>query len=282
MRLIFGLLLLAGLGLAGFAINQIQGSSASTQARIAELEAQIVPTTEVLIVSRPFAYGDIMRTGDVETILWPADHVPDGVFQNMSDLFPEGEEPARVVLRTMERNEPVLAVKVAKPGKDGTIETALTPGMRAFTLQVDVNSGMFLRPGSRVDVYWTGTSEVDGGITRLIHPNLPLIAVDQVTDEERNSSTIARTVTVEVRPDVVAKLVQAQATGRLALALVGVAELDAPVTATEELEIQADTSVFLREREEVVQERICTRRIRRGAQVVEEQVDCASLNNSDG
>ena len=50
-------------------------------------------------------------------------------------------------------------VKVTDPGEEAGVTSQLEPGMRAFALRVDVASGVsgFLRPGDRVDIYWTGS-----------------------------------------------------------------------------------------------------------------------------
>ncbi|MFO6465611.1 Flp pilus assembly protein CpaB [Jannaschia sp. KMU-145] len=269
MRLIFGLVLLAGLGLAGFAIHTAQGRFAQYQTALASTQQQIITTTEVLVVRRQLRYGDQLRRNDVRPVAWPADAVPIGAFTKIEEVFPEGEEEFRTVLRVMERDEPLLSVKVTKPGEEGGVAASLTPGMRAFTLQTDVNSGVsgFLRPGDRVDVYWTG-SGAGGGVTRLIHANLPLIAIDQQTDEERNAPTIARNITVEVAPDVVAKLAQAQATGRLSLALVGVRD------ETESAPVEATLEAILGAQQTQEAGKICTVRTRKGAEVVMIRVPC--------
>ena len=102
------------------------------------------------------------------------------------------------------------------------MSSRLGKGMRAFAIRTDVSSGVsgFLRPGDRVDVYWTGM--VDGrDITKLIEPGVKLMAVDQTSNTGRSSPVIARTVTVAATPEQVASLAQAQSTGRLSLSLVG-------------------------------------------------------------
>ncbi|WP_179379192.1 Flp pilus assembly protein CpaB [Jannaschia marina] len=272
MRLIFGLLLLVGLGLAGFAVNTAKGRFDQYQNALARTQEAVVPVRDVFVVKRPMRYGDVLTPDDVRAVAWPADAVPAGAFDTLDAIFPSEEEGNRTVLRAMERDEPVLLVKVTRPGQEAGIAAALTPGMRAFTLQVNVNSGVsgFLRPGDRVDVYWTGGGG-QGGVTRLIHANLPLIAIDQQTDTERNAPTIARNITVEVTPAVVAKLAQAQATGRLTLALVGVRD------ESESEAVEATLAEILGPQEEapvVEQERTCSVRTRRGAEVVRMPVPC--------
>ncbi|GIT89925.1 Flp pilus assembly protein CpaB [Jannaschia pagri] len=269
MRLIFGLVLLAGLALAGFAIHTAQQRFAQYQAALASSQQSIVPTQEVFVVRRQLKYGDALRPNDVRGIQWPASSLPTGTFRSMAEIFPPGVAEQRTVLRMMERNEPLLKSKVTAPGQEAGIAATLTPGMRAFTLQTDVNSGVsgFLRPGDRVDVYWTGGGG-GGGVTKLIEANLPLIAIDQQTDEQRNSPTIARNITVEASPAIVAKLAQAQATGRLSLALVGVQD------DTESESVEATLREVLGAEETAARPEVCTVRTRKGADVVMIPVPC--------
>ena len=84
----------------------------------------------------------------------------------------------------------------------------------------------FLQPGDRVDIYWTGaTSNASGEITRLIESTIKVIAVDRSGKSPNSDGAIQnRTVTVAATPEQVARLAQAQATGRLALSLVGIGD----------------------------------------------------------
>ena len=269
MRLIFAVILLAGLGLAGFAIHTAQNRFAQYQAALKSSQEAIVPITSVVVVNRQLRYGQPIRPGDLRAVAWPADALPSGVFRSMEEVFPAGADEPRIALRVIERNEPLLQVKVTEPGEDAGVAARLGQGMRAFALRVDVSSGVsgFLRPGDRVDVYWTGSGQ-GGGLTRLIHPNLQLIAVDQQTDEDRNNPILARTITVEAPPEVVAKLAQAQATGKLSLALVGVED------ETESASVEATLDQILGPRDVVQQRRTCSIRQRRGAEVVNIPVRC--------
>ncbi|WP_306455384.1 Flp pilus assembly protein CpaB [Jannaschia seosinensis] len=266
-------MLLVGLGLAGFAINTAKGRFEAYDSALNESKSQIIDVREVYVVNKQMSYGDELTPDDVTAVPWPVVALPPGSFETYEDVFPETAKGPRTVLRVMERYEPILAVKVTAPGEEAGLAATLTPGMRAFTLQVDVNSGVsgFLRPGDRVDVYWTGNGD-HGGITRLIHTSLPLIAVDQQTDEERNSPTIARNVTVEAPPSVIAKLAQAQATGRLTMALVGVKD------DTEAEVVEADVSTFLGVREPVQRREVCYAKVRRaGAQEASQvEIPCAN------
>ena len=225
MRLVFGLVLLLGVGLAGAAVYMARDFFAQQQAQLAEAEAAksaIVPTVEVYVVNKRMRYGQRLTMEDVKKVRWPKKAIPKGAFTSEEQLFPKGSEVLRSILRTMEPDEAVMKIKVTEPGQDAGVSSRLSPGLRAFAIRTDVTSGVsgFLRPGDRVDVYWTGSTN-SGNVTKLIEANVRIVAINQSADEDRNAPTVARTVTVEVNPQQVAALAQAQATGRLSLSLVG-------------------------------------------------------------
>ncbi len=275
MRLVFGLVLLLGIGLAGFAVKVAMERFNQYQVALAQQRDAIIPTTEVFIVTRSLRYGERLAPGDVQAIRWPADFVPLGSFSRMEDIFPEGQ-PQRTVLRAIEQHEPLLAGKVTAPGEDAGVASRLEEGTQAFTLQIDVVAGVsgFLRPGDRVDVYWTGQGREGESVTRLIRSSLQIVALDQTADNDRNNPIIARTITFAARPTDIAALTQAQAAGRLTLALVGLND----DTTSETVEVSRDE--LLGERAAVAEAvegpRICTVRHRRGADVVEMQVPCTN------
>lgn len=282
MRLVFGLVLIVGLGLAGFAVYMAQGHIGQYQSALAQKNAALneqkknqIELTDVFVTTRSLRYGEKITAEDVAQIRWPAEYLPEGAFQEMEKLFPEGEEEFRTALRAMEKNEPLLAIKISNPGDDAGITSRLKKGNRAFAINVDVSSGVsgFLRPGDRVDIYWTGTIGGDRA-TKLIKANVSLIAVDQIADLDRNNPLIARTVTVEATPKEVAALAQAQATGRLTLALVGAG--DETVSTNIEVNQNELLGIVVEEEKVVVveEEKVCHVTTRRGAETVQVPIRC--------
>lgn len=284
MRAVFGLVLIVGVALAGGAVMMAKNYITAYQSELAKERAArdaVVPTAPVLIAKAPLRFGATLTKEDVRSVRWPKSAMPEGVFTDMADLFPEGAKP-RFVLRSMEPGEALMAVKVTKPGEDAGITSRLERGMRAFTIKVDVATGVsgFLRPGDRVDVYWSGSlrGAVEGKrgeITKLIQANIQLIAIDQSAAEDIDETSIARTVTVAVRPQQVAALAQAQSTGRLSLSLVG-ADDDTIASAMDVdqrslLGIEEDVAAPSRE-----EEKVCTIRTRRGAEVVNIPIPCTN------
>jgi pilus assembly protein CpaB len=281
MRIVFAAILLAGLGLAAVAVQMARGYVGETEAALAAeraAKAEAVPTVSVYVMERALAYGQVLRPEDVREARWPGDAVPEGAFvvgaAEGEPLFGGGADGPRVVLRAMERGEPVLAVKLTAPGEDAGIASRLARGKRAFAMRVDVASGVsgFVRPGDVVDVYWTGQHEAQE-ITRLVEAAVPVIAVDQSTASEGVGATVARTVTVEATPLEVAGLAQAQATGGLTLSLVGVGD----DTVAEAVEVDQRRLLGLGEAQPApAQRRVCTVRTRRGGELTEMPVACPS------
>ncbi|MFQ6553855.1 Flp pilus assembly protein CpaB [Aestuariibius insulae] len=278
MRAVFGLVLLLGLGLAGFAVYTAQGYIEQDEARSAQLEAQlasITPTVEVVAAATPLEFGDQVTQESLQIIRYPETNLPEGVFRTVEEVFNEGPGTSRYVLRPMEINEPVMLVKVTDPGVVPGISQALSPGMNAVALPVDASRGVsgFLRPESNVNVYWTGQASGRADeFTRLIESNMRVIAVDQITDPNFSGNRVASTVTVEATPQQVARLSQALNTGRISLSLVGRGD----VAVDEQIEV--NTREVLGIEDEVVvqeeQEEVCTVRTRQGTQVVETVVEC--------
>lgn len=282
MRLIFGLVLIAGLGLAGLAVYMAQDYISQYETALAQerqSRPEQIPLTSILVASQPLSYGQPLSPENVRLVRFPVDALPEGTFADPAALFPEGAEGPRLVLRAMEVNEPILAVKVTEPGGSAGVASRLSPGTRAFAIKVDASSGVsgFLSPGDRVDVYWTATGNgMTGGVTRLIEANLRIVGVDQDSREDRIGPTVARTVTVEARPLQVAALAQAQASGTLSLALVGIG--DDSVSESVEIDRNAllGTVADVVEEVAVVEERTCSIRTRRGGEVMDMPIPCTN------
>jgi pilus assembly protein CpaB len=281
MRGVFGLVLIAGVALAGSAVYMAQGYISAKDSALAAEQAErkkTGPLVEVYAVNKPLPYGVAITKDDVQTIYLQEKFLPEGVFKTEEELFPDAGKEPRYVMRALDLNEPVLATKVTEPGQIAGLNGQLTKGMRAFAIKVDVASGVsgFLQPGDRVDVYWTGASATSvGEITQLIESAVKIVAVDQMANGERAAeATIARTVTVEATPEQVGRLAQAQATGRLALSLVGNGDVAMDGA------VEVDGNALLGVKPEVVvaveQEHVCTIRTRKGGEAVEIPIPCTN------
>ncbi len=274
MRFIFALVFLLGIGIAGFAAYMAmeQFKQLQTENRVLRQKAsKVVDTTPVMLATRELRYGEKLLPGDAKEVEFPADAIPENAFTSTEDLYGTEESEPREIVRTMEPGEVILQTKVTQYGERATVASRLKKGMRAFTINVDVTTGVsgFLQPGDQVDIYWSG--EIQGQqTTKLLLEKVELIAIDQIADVDMAKPTVARTVTVEVSPIVVASLAQARNSGRLALALRGVGdEVILGNVAVNQADLLGITEVVEEEKKK------CFTRIRQGTQVQIVEVPCS-------
>lgn len=277
MRIVFALVLFMGVAIAGGAVYLAMERFNQYETALAKKNAANGPKIEtktVYIAATELDYGKKLTTEDVKPVEFPLAAIPENSFSTIEDLIGSGKEDDnfRTVLRTMEPGEAILKTKVTALGEDAGVSSRLKRGMRAFAIRVDVASGVsgFLRPGDKVDVYWTGTSHNET-VTKLILNGLELIAIDQQADSTRNRVTVARTVTVAANVRTIAALVQAQSTGNLLLSLRGIDD----ETTSDQIEITKD-DLLGRRQIEVVEKEVCTIKTRKGADVIEIPIPCSN------
>lgn len=277
MRMIFGLVLIAGLALAGAAVYMAKGYINKTEFALQEelkIKSRTGGLVELFVVNKPKNYGEALTKDDVQMIYWPKNALPEDAFYDPAVLFPEDNTAPRFVLRQMEKFEPVLAVKVTEPGEQAGLNGSIERGMRAFSIKVDAAD--FLQPGDHVDIYWTGSvSGTEGELTRLIETKVKIIAADRDARKGLSEGAMGvRSMTVAATPEQVARLAQAQATGRLVMSLVGMGDDSTAgfveVDSDGLLGIQQETAA------QVEAEKVCTIRTRKGADVVEIPIPCTN------
>jgi len=277
MRLVFLLVLFIGIGTAGYATLMIKNRFTDYQVRVNQLEnelrvsrGQIVETTPVVVAAGELSYGHTLKETDLALINWPSADLPANVYSSIEDVIGGEEDGVRYIKRKIEVGEPILSTKVTNFGEDIGVNTLLAPGTRAFAIRVDVASGVsgFIQPGDEVDIYWTGTN-LGQVITKLVLEKVQIIAIDQQSDQDSSRPTVARTVTLQVSPNIVANLVQFQSSGKLTLSLRGVEDTSTAGP------IEVDTSTLIgNEIIEVEETPICTRTVRRGVEAIVVEVPC--------
>lgn len=286
MRAVFALVLIVGMGLAGVAVYMIQGYMADLEGALQKeraFNAKAGKLVEVFVFAKAKKYGEPLAEDDVVAIYWPEKNLPESIYRDKAALFPENAPGPRYIMRTTEAYEPVLASRVTEPGELSNLTTKLEKGKRAFAIKVGTNSGIsnFVKPDDYIDILWSGNvAGVEGGITRQIESAVLVIAVDNAINEGQVSSdTVAQTVTVAATPEQVARLAQAQATGKLTLSLAA--------NASEVVEgtVETDTNSMLGIVPEVaapevvvVEKKKCFAKQRSGGQVVETDVEIPCQN----
>jgi len=278
--MVFGLVLIVGLALAGAAVWMVQGYVSQAQKDVASERASRIAMgdlVEVYVTNKALEYGAPLTKKDVVKVLFPKKALPEHTFSDETVLFPADDSQPRFVSRQLEKTEVLLSTRVTEPGADVGLTARISKGKRAFAIKVDVASGVsgFVQTGDNVDIYWTGTSREAGDITQMIETKVKVVAVDQVANADRSTTAIiARTVTVEATPQQVARLAQAQATGKLALSLVGTGD-ETVVSA-----VEVDSAALLGIQQQVVKRvepaRICSIKTRRGSEVLEIPIPCTN------
>ena len=127
------------------------------------------------------------------------------------------------------------------------------------------------------DSYWTGQVDgMKGEMTRLIESTMKIIAVDRNKRAADSDGAIqSRTMTVAATPEQVARLAQAQATGRLVMSLVGTGDQ----IASGAIEIDSKALLGIEAQQPVqVQEapKIFTIRTRNGVAAMEILIPCTN------
>ncbi|MBI1170466.1 Flp pilus assembly protein CpaB [bacterium] len=281
MRAVFSLVLVVGLALAGFAVYMTQKYFSQSQAELnyeRDLRAKTGKLVQVFVANKVKKYGEVLTKDDVQMIYWQENALPEHAFLKASDLFPDSSKKPRYVSRQIEKFEPILAENVTEPGKPAGLTGALQSGETAFAVKVDVASGVagFVQVGDRVDIYWTGSvAGTDGDMTRLIETGVRVVGVDQQSDNSAATPGVARTVTLAAAREDVARLTQAQATGRLNLALVGATD----TTVAGKIEVNSNQLLGITPQQTVaapVTAKVCTIKMRKGADVVDAPIPCTN------
>ncbi|HEY3696561.1 Flp pilus assembly protein CpaB, partial [Phenylobacterium sp.] len=164
----------------------------------------------------------------LKVVNYPAESVPAGAFSNVSQLSGTGPA-ARLALRAIAANEPILPTKVSGPGGKATMSGVLTQGMRAISVRSSDVAGVggFVLPGDRVDILVTrtvGTGQNPQTVTQALAENVRVMGVDQSDNVDADKPVVAKAVTIEVTPDQAQAISLAQSVGAVTLSLRQVAD----------------------------------------------------------
>ena len=167
----------------------------------------------IIVAAQRLPFGTPLTDNNVKVIPWAAKTVPPGAFSSKPALFKGG---SRVTLATIELDEPILKTKITGPGQRASLSTLLSNDARAITIRVDDVRGVagFILPNDRVDVVL-----IRKGVSDLLLQDIKVIAIDQISDEQKNKAKVAKAVTLEVTPYQAQKISLAQNIGSLSLIL---------------------------------------------------------------
>lgn len=206
-------------GLLAVFIAQVWlNNQADQRAKTIESNAKPVATQTIVVAKQPLRFGTELTASMLEEVPWPAKAMPAGAFAKTSDILSSGR---RVVLAAIERNEPVLALKITGPGQRATLSALVRPGMKAVTIRVNDVEGVggFVLPGDHVDVVLTRQIDKGQATSEVVLQDTRVLAVDQSADERTNKAAVAKSVTLEVSIVQAQKVWLASSVGSLSLLL---------------------------------------------------------------
>lgn len=198
---------------------------AELRARNADTKPQTVAARTVVVASAPLRFGAQLSAQSLREVAWPQDAIPVGTFASITELLSSGK---RIVLASIEPNEPVLRTKITGPGQRATLSAIIQPGMKAVTVRVNDVEGVggFVLPGDHVDVLMTRQPEKGTGNNDVVLQNAKVLAVDQIADDSTEKPAVVKAVTLEVDTVAAQKIALAASVGSLSLVLRKAGEAD--------------------------------------------------------
>ena len=186
--------------------------------RVVAPKEKPVATRTIVIAAGPLRFGTHVNADNLREVVWPDAALPAGTFGSIAEVMAGGK---RIVLASIEKNEPILRTKITGPGQKATLSAVIQDGMRAVTVRTNDVEGVagFVLPGDHVDVLLTRQSERASGMNDVVIQNARVLAVDQLADDAADRPTVARAVTLEVDTVAAQKIALAASLGSLSLML---------------------------------------------------------------
>ena len=171
--------------LAVFVAQSWLNSQAEMRAKSLDAQKKPILTHTIVVAARPLRFGSELGAMSLREIAWPQEAMPPGSFSKIADLTAS----RRVVLTSIEANEPILASKITGPGQRATLSAVLGEGMKAVTIRVNDVEGVagFVLPGDRVDVVLTRQQDKLVAAADVVLQNVRVLAVDRLPTSARRS-----------------------------------------------------------------------------------------------
>lgn len=177
-------------------------------------------TVPIYVALHNINLGDPIDAKMLSLEEWPKDKVPRGAISDLKDL--EGRRPRTAIIE----GEPILEGKLLAQGEMADPIRSIPKGYRLKTIAVDAEKSAagLLGPGDRVDVSLfvrkDERSGIDSSRTKVILQNIRVFAVDQTVQRAPDGSeerTIAKTVSLLLKPEQASKLSLAENLGEVSL-----------------------------------------------------------------
>ncbi len=161
--------------------------------------------TKVLIAAKDMAVGTIVAKEDLTWQLWPVKALNPSFIED-SNSKETDRIIGSIVRYTVIKNEPILSAKFVRSSEKSLLAAIISPGKRAFTLQMGKNANLtgLLSPGDIVDIVIAtkNAQNLKDSIAETIVRKVPVIATDGrlARDETVKKIEPPEEVTIEITP----------------------------------------------------------------------------------
>jgi pilus assembly protein CpaB len=206
------LLATAALGLIAYTMNL------PPVVQVTENTPAPAPLVGYFVAARPLPRGTLAREEDFAVRSVPSDSVPTQAIRDTPDA--KIGLRGSLILNFLDTDSPVTSRDISRPG---FLASVLAPDSRAISIKVDAESSVsgLIRPGDYVDVVSTQVIEkadlADGTLSETVLHKVRILAIDQ--DGNATAGKVARTVSLELAPEQVKKIIVAEQLGKLSLAV---------------------------------------------------------------
>jgi pilus assembly protein CpaB len=183
-------------------------------------QPQALDTVPIYVALHNINLGDPIDAKMLSLEEWPKDKVPRGAISELAEL--EGRRPRTAIIE----GEPILEGKLLAQGQIADPIRQIPKGFRLKTIAVDAEKSAagLLGPGDRVDVQLFVRKDQRLGIeaskSKVILQNIRVFAVDQTVQRAPDGSeerTVAKTVSLLLKPQQASKLTLAENLGEISL-----------------------------------------------------------------
>ena len=201
-----------------------------------------VPMANILVAAAPINSGEILAP---EKLRWHP--IPEAQVMDYHVTREEQPDAIAEFSRSSYVDTPLIAGAPIRA--EDLLETnanllsnRIAPGKRAVAVKVTAENtaGGFILPGDRVDVVQTVTTPEEPGqparnVSQIIITNARVLAIDQTAVQAAEGSAVGKTATLELTPAETERVVAAEVSGLLSLALRAVTDHGPEI---EEIEIK--------------------------------------------
>jgi pilus assembly protein CpaB len=179
----------------------------------------VVPTRRVVVANADLSLGRQLRSEDLTTVDWPQAAIPEGAFENPSDIVTRG------LILSVVKHEVILPAKLASKEAGSGLPPLIPAGKRAVSVRVNEVIGVagYVLPGTHVDVLTTAnpTSRAEDMTTKVVLSNVEVLTAGTRMEQDTNDGKPIQVsvVTLLVTPDEAERLTLASTEGKIQLAL---------------------------------------------------------------